>query len=74
VKPRYYVRTWDYQRQTFTPQAGVRSGPYSQFGLRRALRALRGMGYAARRLPRRVASGCDDCGDPSVLVEREDAP
>jgi hypothetical protein len=67
------VTTWDTDRQTFTPQAGVRTGPYSKFGLRRALRALRGMGYSAARLPRRVASGCDDCGDPSVLVEREDA-
>jgi hypothetical protein len=53
---RYYVETWDPEREKFTPQKGVRKGPYSLFGLRRALRKLQGMGY--------------ECGktDPSVLV------
>lgn len=54
----YYVTTWDSERQEFTPQKGVRTGPYTLFGLRKALRTLRGMGYQADR------------NDPSVYVER----
>ena len=46
---RYYVETWDPDRQTWTPQKGVRKGPYSKWGLRRALRALRDMGYGHGR-------------------------
>ena len=57
--PRYYVWTWDTNTQQFTPQGGVRCGPWSLFGLRRALRRLREMGYSARK------------GDPAVLVERD---
>ncbi len=68
-KMRYRVTTWDGDRQRFTPQRGVRAGPYTLFGLRKALRKLRTMGYAASRLPRDVRRG-NDCGDPSVLVER----
>ncbi len=71
MQPRYYVRTWDSDRQTFTPQRGCRTGPYTLFGLRRALRKLRTLGYAASRLPRDVRRN-NDCGDPSVLVERID--
>ena len=48
-KLRYYVLTWDLNKQTFTPQIGVRKGPYSLFGLRKPLRALRGIGYSADR-------------------------
>ena len=44
-RPQYFVYTWDPMKQTFTPQKGVRCGPYSLFGLRKALRKLRGMGY-----------------------------
>jgi hypothetical protein len=44
-KPTYEVLTWDMDKQTFTPQQGVRKGPYSKWGLRRALRKLRSMGY-----------------------------
>lgn len=54
---RYYVTTWDTDKQKFTPQRGVRTGPLSKWGLRRALRKLRGFGYSASR------------GDSSVLVE-----
>ena len=57
---RYYVYTWDTYKQAFTPQAGVRAGPYSLFGLRNALHKLRTMGYAATR------------EDPSVYVERDE--
>ena len=46
----YRVLTWDSERQAFTPQRGVRSGPYTLFGLRRPLRKLRTMGYAGRPL------------------------
>jgi hypothetical protein len=59
-RPRYYVLTWDAGRQRFTPQRGVRAGPYSLFGLRKALRRLQDCGYPATR------------DDPSVLVERRD--
>lgn len=45
--PRYYVLTWDSDLQAFTPQQGVRKGPYTQFGLRKALHKLREMGYEA---------------------------
>jgi hypothetical protein len=54
----YYVRTWDSERMEYTPQAGIKAGPYSQFGLRRAIRKLRDMGYEAYR------------DDSSVLIER----
>lgn len=57
---RYRVTTWDAERQRFTPQPGVRCGPYTLFGLRLALRALRLMGYGCHR------------DDPSVLVEAYD--
>jgi hypothetical protein len=41
----YYVTTWDTYREDFTPQQGVRTGPYSLFGLRGAIRKLQDMGY-----------------------------
>ncbi len=63
TKPRYYVTTWDPERQRFTPQASVRTGPYSQFGLRKALRKLQGMGYDTSR-----------AGGHCVLVERSEEP
>lgn len=58
-KPKYRVTTWDVDLQRFTPQQGVRCGPYSLFGLRKALNALRRMGYDTSR-----------GGGHSVLVER----
>ena len=62
MKTRYYVYTWDTDKETFTPQAGVRCGPYSLFGLRKALRKLRRLGY-----PCDYHGSCRS-GDPSVLV------
>lgn len=59
-KPRYWVTTWDTERQCWTPQKGVRTGPYSLFSLRKPLRVLRSMGYDVDRR------------SFSVLVERED--
>jgi len=58
MKPKYYVSTWDTDRQEFTPQKGVRTGPWSLFGLRKALRKLRSFGFIARK------------GDPSTSVVR----
>ena len=58
--PRYFIQTWNSDRQDFTPQQGVRTGPYRLFGLRPALRKLRDMGYEARK------------GDNSTYVARED--
>ena len=67
-KPSYFVDTWDTTLQKFTPQDGVPYGPYTLFGLRKAIRALRGMGYSANRLPK---IGVGDCaGDPSVYIVR----
>jgi hypothetical protein len=57
-KSLYQVTTWDCERQEFTPQAGVRKGPHTLWGLRRVFRKLQGMGYSCRR------------DDASVLVER----
>lgn len=45
----YFVTTWDTNKQAFTPQPGVRTGPYTLFGLRRALRELRQYGYDIKR-------------------------
>lgn len=47
--PKYSVLTYDWNLQKFTPQDGVSPGPYSQFELRRALRALRKLGYDVTR-------------------------
>lgn len=58
---RYEVLTWDSDRQEFTPQIGVRRGPYSKWGLRRALRKLRDMGYETHRR-----------GAYSILVEAKE--
>lgn len=63
-KRRYEVLTWDTYKDRFTPQQGVRRGPYTLFGLRKALRKLQDMSYP-----------CDyrsngECGDPSVQVSR----
>lgn len=58
--PRYRVTTWDANKQRFTPQQGVRCGPYKLFELRKALRRLEEMGYDIDR----------HGGGFSVLVER----
>lgn len=58
-KPKYQVLTWDWEIHDWSPQQGVRRGPYSLFGLRKALRKLRDMGYDTTRN-----------GGVSVLVER----
>lgn len=58
-KRRYEVLTWDMDLQQFTPQKGVRRGPYTQFGLRKALRKLQTMGYDITR-----------AGGVSIMVER----
>ena len=60
MRATYYVTTWDGTREEFTPQAGVRTGPYRLMGLRRPLRALRDMGYEVNR-----------SGGFSVLVEKK---
>ena len=50
-KRKYYrVTTWDTDKQKFTPQIGVRQGPYTLFGLRKAIRKLRDMGYSGSRV------------------------
>lgn len=61
MKVRYFVTTWDCNKQKFTPQQGVRTGPYSLFGLRKALKKLRDMGYEIKR-----------AGAFSVLVESDE--
>lgn len=59
TKPRYFVLTHDPDRDDYTPQRGVRKGPHSLWGLKRALQNLRNLGYACNRQ------------DPSVYVFRE---
>ncbi len=49
MKPTYDVTTWDADKQAWTPQQGVRRGPWTKWGLRKALRKLRNLGYSARR-------------------------
>ena len=68
TKPRYYVHTWDTYKNRFTPQKGVRCGPHSLWGLKRALRKLQEHGYPCnyRSLGGRYGGGGDNC----VLVER----
>ncbi len=61
--PRYYVTTWDTEKQMFTPQRGVRTGPYSLWGLRKAIRKLRHIGY-----PCNYTSRCSFSSDPSVSI------
>lgn len=56
----YFVETWDMDEQTFTPQEGIPSGPYSMFGLRRALRQLQECGYVARKPDPLVMVWCED--------------
>lgn len=62
----YFIETWDADLQEFTPQKGVRRGPYTLFGLRKAIRKLRRMGY-----PCDYSSKGD--GDPSVRVHSPQA-
>lgn len=57
-RAKYRITTWCPATQEFTPQRGVRCGPYRLMGLRKALRKLRRLGYDAGR------------ADPSVYVER----
>jgi hypothetical protein len=59
-RAKYEVLTWDTEVQKFTPQLGVRRGPYTLFGLRKAVRKLRDLGDPAAT------------GDPMVLVQRLD--
>jgi hypothetical protein len=61
-KPTYEVLTWDMDKQTFTPQQGVRKGPYTLWKLRTALRKLRSMGYETTK-----------AGGVSVLIQRRES-
>ena len=63
-KPRYYIETLDMEKESFTPQQGVRKGPYSLFGLRKEIKKLRGMGYPCTHR---------GCFDRSVLIYRKGA-
>lgn len=63
MKPEYHIETWDSEAQTWSPQPGVRSGPYTLFGLRKAIRKLRKAGYPCNYDGKYG-------GDPSVKVTR----
>jgi len=65
MKPKYYVATWDVKKGMFTPEKGVRTGPYSLWGLRNAIRKLRECGY-----PCNYSSKISGGGDPSVSIWR----
>lgn len=62
TKAVFEVSTWDYEKQEFTPQKGVRHRVHGPAGLRRALRALSGMAYDTGRW------------STDVLVERVKPP
>jgi hypothetical protein len=62
AKVYYEVLTWDVRKEDFTPQIGVRRGPWSKWGLRRALRKLNRCGYDT-----------DRHNAPSVLVLRRES-
>lgn len=70
-KPRYSVTTWNPDTQEHTPQAGlgVRSQMVTLWGLRRALRALRELGYTCHRMHRRGGGYFDEIDD-DVYVQR----
>lgn len=65
MKPKYIVQTWDMEKHTYTPQQGVRKGPYTLWGLKRALRKLQSIGYSCHRL-----GGYWHESDAAVYVER----
>ena len=64
TKAKYEVLTWDHEKHCWTPQQGVRRGPHTIHGLRRALRKLRDYGYSCEY------SSAHGVGDPSVSVSR----
>lgn len=68
MKRRYRVRTYDATIGEYTPQDGMKMTGLTLWGVRRALRALRCMGYSAHRVGN-SRDGHDS--DPSILVERE---
>lgn len=60
---RYWIATYSMDLADFSPQVGVRVGPYSLFGLRKAFAKLRQLGYPCAR------------DEPSVMViERNTNP
>ncbi len=67
VQNRYEVLTWDVDKEKFTPQKGVRRGPYTLWRLKQALRKLREIGYGCEYSSR---SGRGGNSDSSVLVSR----
>jgi hypothetical protein len=65
----YAVGTFDRDEQAYTPQVGLEWYGLTLWELRRALRALRRMGFQANRCL--CSDGTHD-SDPEVLVERVD--
>jgi hypothetical protein len=67
-RPGYYIETYDAVKETYTPHRGVRTGPWTLFGLRKAIRKLRAGGYPCNYQSRNLCCGCD----PSVSIYRVD--
>ena len=70
--PLYSIRTWDYEKQAFTPQKGL-SAPsinVSWRGLLAAVRELKALGYSCHRI--RASDGTHDDNDCAVMIERVD--
>lgn len=66
---RYFIETWDADLEKFTPHSGVPAGPYTLFGLREPIRALRNVGY-----PCDYSSSAWPCpGDPAVSIWSEES-
>ena len=72
MTPLYTVRTWDQDKQEYTPQTGltVPSENVPIGTLRKCLKELRLMGYSCHY--RREKDGCHDDNDWCVLIERTD--
>jgi len=65
-RPGYYVKTIEPEKDAFTPQKGVRHGPWTKWGLRKAIRQLWALGYSCEY------SSTLGYEDPSVLIYRVD--
>lgn len=48
-RPGYWVFTFDFDKRCWSPQIGVKAGPYKLFGLKKPIRELRSMGYGFGR-------------------------
>jgi hypothetical protein len=71
TQARYRIRTWDPNRETYTPQRGIgRSSNLTLWQLRERMKDLRRIGFSCHRV--RLSCG-EHIGDAEVLIERDDS-